>query len=440
MMIKERYPSIFLRLKTLARHLFGPYRVARQRLKAWKESQWQKSVISSEAEKITKVRDKEILRILFVVIHRSTWKTDTLYNILKKDPKFSPCIIVAPDTRNPPEWSNNELNEAFKSFSEKGYEVYLGSLKDDENRVLIQGIGPDIIIFNNPHDRVRPSLRECLLEDYISCYIPYHIEVGNYGGNLPQYNQVFHNAIWKIFSPHAVSKNTYNQVADRKGKNVIVAGYPGLEAIISSDKSERDPWKKRGLKRIIWAPHHSIDMPSLPYSNFLRYAEIFREAVDKYSDEVQWCFKPHPLLKPKLLKHSDWGHARTEEYFDFWENHTNTQIEQGEYHSLFRNSDAMVHDSGSFLAEYIYVNKPVMYLWSSEQLPDFFNQFGNEALDACQRGNNATNIHEFISSVIEGRDIGRLARQAFLENNPVKVSGILPSERIVLELKREIFE
>ncbi|MDB9817226.1 CDP-glycerol glycerophosphotransferase family protein [Amylibacter sp.] len=439
-MIRARYPSVFLGLKTLITPLFRPYRVARQRLKDWKKSQWQKSIISSEAGKITKVRDKEILRILFVVIHRSTWKTDTLYNILKEDPKFSPCIIVAPGTINPPELSKIEQNEAFKSFSGKGYEVYLGSLKDDENRVLIREIGPDIVIFNNPHKLVCPSLREFLLKNYLSCYIPYHIEVGNYGGNIAQYNQDFHNAMWKIFSPHVVSKNTYNQVADRKGENVVVTGYPGLEVLVSGDKSEHDPWKKLGLKRIIWAPHHTIDSPSLPYSNFLRYAEFFRDAVDKYSNEVQWCFKPHPLLKAKLFEHFDWGHARTEEYFDFWENQTNTQIEQGEYNSLFQSSDAMIHDSGSFLAEYIYVNKPVMYLWSSNQLPDFFNRFGSDALDACQRGNNATNIHEFISSVIEGRDIGQLARQAFLENNPVKVSGMLPSERIVLELKREIFE
>ena len=321
-----------------------------------------------------------------------------------------------------------------KYFKTHDIEHVFGSLEDRKNKILIDKLAPDIVIFNNPHGLIPRSLHRDLFGQHLSCYIPYHIEVGRYSDDLPQYNRVFHNTMWKIFSPHRISLETFKKVARRKARNVVVTGYPGLESLcghITDLANAEDPWKPLGLKRIIWAPHHTIDDPELPYSNFLRYAEHFKTLVEDYSDRIQWCFKPHPLLKQKLEKHTDWGHARTEEYFEFWRNHPNVQTELGGYDNLFRHSDALIHDSGSFLAEYIYVDKPVMYLWSSSSVVKFFNKFGIDALNCCERGNDESNISEFIESIIEGRDNCISQRRDFMSKYPVVIGGLLPSDRII---------
>lgn len=405
-----------------------------RKLRAIKERLWEKKIVFLEGGKLDYIRGKEKINVVFIIVHQATWKFDRLYSIMADNPKIHPTVLVAPASRQTAELNKLEIQMCHDYFKKNNIEYVVGSLDDVKNKLMIEKIAPDIVIFNNPHGLTSSSLHRDLFSQYLSCYIPYHIEVGRYSDDFPQYNRVFHNTMWKIFSPHRVSLETFKKVARRKARNVVVTGYPGLESLcgpIIDEANAEDPWKPLGLKRIIWAPHHTIEDPKLPYSNFLRYAEHFKSLVEDYSDRIQWCFKPHPLLKQKLMQHTDWGQARTEEYFEFWRNHSNTQTELGDYSNLFRQSDALIHDSGSFLAEYIYVEKPVMYLWSSSNVVNFFNKFGLDALYCCERGDNENDIRKFIESVLEGRDNHITQRQEFLSKYPVAIDGLLPSDRIL---------
>lgn len=53
-----------------------------------------------------------------------------------------------------------------------------------------------------------------------------------------------------------------------------------------------------------------------------------------------------------------------------------TQLDEGEYESLFYYSDAIIHDSSSFLAEYVFTNKPALYLMNPEKINSLVNDFG----------------------------------------------------------------
>lgn len=84
--------------------------------------------------------------------------------------------------------------------------------------------------------------------------------------------------------------------------------------------------------------------------------------AQKYKDKVQIVFKPHPMLYRTLCEHSEWGKERTDAYYSMWNNMSNTQLEEGDYTELFMQSDAMIHDCGSFILEYLAVDKPCMFL------------------------------------------------------------------------------
>ena len=403
------------------------------------ERSWEYWVASREAEKVRRLKQKGAVHVVFIIIHHATWKADKLYELLFRDPEFHPSVIIAPDMARPVEWAEAYMRMSAEFFQSRGIKYYLASRDEHENTSLVKSINPEIVIFNNPHGLTCRSLHKDLLAQRLACYIPYHMEVGCYNDDQDQYNRPFHNAMWRIFAPHDCSLGTFKRVGRRRGENVVVTGYPGVEALIAQKESKpNDPWRLLGRKRIIWAPHHTIDMPSLPYASFLRYAEYFRKLVEVHAEHVQWCFKPHPLLKPKLIKHPDWGPERTEEYFGFWETHPVTQLELGAYVGLFRNSDAMIHDSGSFLAEYLYVNKPVMFLWSSSHVTRYFNEFGLDALHASERGNDESGIDRFLSDIMEGVDRAAARRSQFLSRHPAIVEGKPPSQRILDELKASL--
>lgn len=389
-------------------------------------------ILSREKNKLANVQAKKVVRVAFVISHYSTWKTGYLYQLLAADSKFSPCIIVAPDIANDISWSDAEASRAYDYFENSNYDVYLGFRDDDSNASLVKKVAPEIVFFNNPHHLISDALYFALIERCLACYIPYHVEVCKYDENQSQYNQSFHNAVWKIFAPHEISLETYKCTQNRKAENVIVTGYPGLEMLINKSP---EIILKREKKKIIWAPHHTVKMPSLPYSNFLRYSDFFLLLAEEYSESVDWIFKPHPLLKTRLIEHENWGKKSTEEYYSIWRNGSNTRLEIDGYAELFKESDAMIHDSGSFLAEYIYVDKPVMYLWSSPNLLNFFNDFGLSALSACDRGDNESDIRRFVEDVLADRDPMKNERQRFIENNPVIIDDTTPSERIMHELK-----
>ena len=385
-------------------------------------------------------RDRTSLRVVFVVLTESTWKLETLLREMEADPAFDTAIAVAAmrtldDTTRQAEYEN-----AMSYFRTRGGAgPVLGTPGE------IAGFDPDIVFLTNPHFVTDPAFHFKLMDRYLCCYVPYHHEVVQYEDNQAQYNQFFHNAMWRIFAPHTVSGRIFRTVSRRKGRNVVVTGYPACEPLLAPPGDEADVWKKqdRDKLKIIWAPHHTIDMPQLPYANFLRYAEAFVALADRYRDRVQWAFKPHPLLRSKLYRHPDWGRERTDAYFGYWAESGHCQLELGSYVDLFRQSDAMIHDSGSFLAEYLYLDKPVMFLQSVENIADFLNDFGLEAFGACEHARRFEEVESFVRALADGSGRARREadfarhpeREAFYERNIAPHFLEAPSRKIARHIK-----
>ena len=151
------------------------------------------------------------------------------------------------------------------------------------------------------------------------------------------------------------------------------------------------------------------------------------EMAKRYSDKVQFVFKPHPLLKNKLCEL--WGSEKTETYYDQWANMENSTIVEGEYVDLFLSSDAMIHDSGSFLIGYLYVNKPVMRTLNDIPLGSMYNQFALNCLDQYYKARCEQDIEQFIQNVINGIDPLKAQRTKFV--NEVLMPKGSPSQNII---------
>lgn len=383
-------------------------------------------------------KGKARLRVVFLVIHRSVWKVDSVFQKMLNDPLFEPIILVCPYTNYDDSRMWDELNETYEYFNSKGYKTVSSYNQETGSWLDLTELEPDIVFFTNPHRLTMRQYYEDAYLKYLTCYVPYSFDVSRYENYQSQYNQYFHNAMWRIFAPHNEGLNIFKQHSQAKGNNVILTGYPFIESIKNA-KDDNFVWKEQSKikKKIIWAPHHTIDMPSLPYASFLKIACFMQQMAIKFSEDVQFAFKPHPILKSKLYNHSDWGKEKTDDFYSFWNASENTQYCDGEYTALFFHSDAMIHDSGSFLAEYLFVKKPVLYTSNLEPsyMREFYNDFGLIALDShfIAAGFNQQNeIEIFIRKIIDAHlEINKKHRD-FIDVNHMSSDA---SDRISSSLK-----
>ena len=56
-------------------------------------------------------------------------------------------------------------------------------------------------------------------------------------------------------------------------------------------------------KCVIYAPHHTLDKDKEPvcFSTFAQNGKKMLEFARKYHKDTVWVFKPHPLLRTKLI-------------------------------------------------------------------------------------------------------------------------------------------
>lgn len=381
-------------------------------------------------ELLQAIKGKEKIKVVFLAIHKSVWKVDPVFKKMLDDPYFEPVILVCPYVQYDRNRMLKGLEDCYEYFKAKEYPVINSYDEGNDKWVTLEVINPDIVFFTNPHNLTRKEYYEDAYLNYLSCYVPYSFDVSRYDNYVAQYNQVFHNAIWLIFAPHNTDLNIYKSYSQGQSNNVVMTGYPFIESFLNKDRSLM-VWKPQNKikKKLIWAPHHTIDTPSLPYASFLKIADFMKDISLQFSSEVQFAFKPHPILKSKLYIHPDWGKEKTDEYYSFWNHADNTQYCDGEYISLFLESDAMIHDSGSFLAEYLFLSKPVLFTSNLdvECMKQFYNDFGLSALHShyiAEGEKQKDKIELFIREVIsKGVEINKSHQSFIIENKACNVAS-----------------
>ena len=177
---------------------------------------------------------------------------------------------------------------------------------------------------------------------------------------------------------------------------------------------------EKGNKKIIWAPHHTIEYPSQKnyFSTFLSFHKSIKELSIKYKNSIDFCFKPHPILKKKLYNHKDWGVKKTNEYFDFWNKSENTILSESGYQDLFIQSDALILDSISFMAEYLYLKKPYCFLTKKKySYTSSLNIIGKKIFEKINKVNNISSLEDFIKNSVLKSDKKQLINQKDILNN-----------------------
>lgn len=379
-----------------------------------------------------KIKGQKI-RIVFLVYSASHWSVDSLYNKLISDPRFEVIILLVPLVERTKEDAVYTYKKSCEFFVEKGYD-FIDSFDSSNMTVMSwENIGgvPDVLIHLSSWNEGIPdcfNIAELPLTT-LNIYIPYAMyTVNSVDGNFIRkfvYDKPFMNIMWRIFVPFDQDKNEYAQFGFLKGINVSVTGYPKMDSLIfCKDYTEDDirrlwkiPTNKKldEIKKVVVTPHYTIlyGGKDLSLSTFHENAYFLLYLAQIYQDKISFVLKPHPNLRMNAVGLGFFAdHEEYDKYIEKWNSLPNAKVlEEREYMDWFATSDGCINDSGSFLLEYQFADKPMLYLRKkSQRLRSSISDLTNYIYNAD--GGDYCGIEHFLSDVIiNGNDYLKESRK-----------------------------
>ena len=269
-------------------------------------------------------------------------------------------------------------------------------------------------------------------------YIPYGFHVSNF--NL--YNTPIYHFGWKLFFETKIYVNLLKSKCWIGIPRGTYSGYPRMDIFFDKSAKFHFDWKiaHPDAKKIIYAPHWSINAVTR-YATF-QWNYQFMYEFAKAHPEISWVVKPHQALFFSVVDNKIFPSTEAfEEYLQKWNELPNAQVYTGAYYQdIFATSDGMIHDSGSFIAEYQYVDKPMIYLTREGTV---YNDLGNEILNVSYLvdGKDFDGIAALMQRVfIKGNDYRAAERKKVFDKylNYPKYNGMLASEFIYKSIADEI--
>lgn len=389
-----------------------------------------KAYLRRKGEYAQLLSEKEVINVAFQVLNLGCWKCDSVLRLMMKHPRFNPVIWLIPE-RNQPEDKVRINHEACrKYFAAQGAKCCSHySMADFPEEDV-----PDVIFTAKPHAHDIFSPHTAALFKKPVCCVHYGMHNTN---DACSYDSPINNMALFNFCENDFVLSQARELMRNGGRNSIATGYPTNDLFLYPETPFPDSWKELegSFKRVIWAPHWSIYknfLPGYESSTFLQMAEPMLRNAERFKGSIQFAFKPHPTLYPMLLQHPDWGEERTKAYYRKWAEMENTQYEDGEYIGLFMHSDAIIHDCGSFILEYLFANKPCMYLQDGSGYANL-NSMTLDALKCYTIGHEPADIERFLEQIERGEDNEALRemRERFIEEYLRPPHGKTAAQNIV---------
>lgn len=398
---------------------------------------------------LRKIRKKYInnekIIIVFLIARPGMWPFDYIFNFFKQDKHFEPYVVVMPDMAMGKEMICN-LNKTNLDLTKRGYTPILGydeltsTFFDLRNK-----LNPDIIFYS---DFWKPHFYDSF---YISNFLDKITLLIDYGFSNMQEEKTccfeLNNLVDIYFRPTQIHVNMAQRLMKNKGKNTVVVGAPKLDERFDKEYQPKNVWKYQTVKkfRIIWAPHHSCNMPKdmYCYNSFWQLHDFMFQLAENFKNNIQIAFRPHPMLYGKVVK--TWGKSAADAYYKKWDLYENTQLyEDGNFIDLFYGSDAMITDSCSFLSEYTAFEKPIFHAETASSRNNF-NDFGNLLYEfiykpsGIKKDDLENGIIDFINNVVIKRhDIYKEKRHKFVKNYLSKYNDNTASLNVYLSIMNYI--
>ncbi len=382
-----------------------------------------------------KIRHKKKIKVGFVSDDPSMWCGDYLYNLFAKNKNCETTFFLClqKSLRGQP-LVLEDFKRGLDGFKSRGINV-VGVVNDEQNFP-----SQDVLIILRPYFQYLPKAFELssIGAETLMFYIPYGFNTS--GWNI--YDTPIYHLGRKLFFDTQFHINLLEKKCRTGMPRGLYSGYPKLDAFYKNPDALKFDWKmtRPDAKKIIWAPHWSIASGIL-YSTFQHNYKFMYEFA-KAHPETSWVVKPHPMLLASAVGHRVFpSNEAFKEYLQAWENLPNAKVFTGSYYQgLFATSDGMIMDCGSWIGEYQYTHKPMIFLTRDTQ---HFNELGDEIMKVLYRvdGRNLKGISELLQKIfIGGEDTMFEARREFFDKhmNYMQTNGMTASDFIFKTIAKEL--
>lgn len=402
---------------------------------AWRNQQLLKEGGRLVAEyRRTGVSDGRI-HVALLETRRGFWLNHaSIYEAMKTDAAFDVQVFAVPKRSPGGDMDWEEYRHLIDFFDREGVPCLrafnLGSGK--WNNPLSFGL-PDVVFLCQAHDFQHNFM-------YGSVYLSRFCKVAILPYGFTMLDLFFRAPCMKncqyIFSENTYLRDLFLTHAPECEDKLIVTGHPSFDAYMRPlAETQRISRKSPKTKfRIIWAPHFTVSGGKTPHqcSTFFKYFELFIQLANEHPD-LEIVMRPHPELFKFMVDCGAKTEREAKDYRARFEALPNAFIHEGaDYISLFRQADAILLDSLSFIAACAPSGIPVCFLESAERTR--VNSIGERLLHADYAAWDAEEIREFVERVVlGGDDYKKKEREA-----AVKKLLYMPPEGAGARIAREI--
>ena len=390
------------------------------------------------------------INIVFI-FYKTYWVNNILYKLFEKDDLFNVTLVITPYGQHYSNQEIKEYNETYQDFKNKGFNIIKGYDEENDKTIDLElECSPDIVFYATDWVDAYPKLLHInnIPQTALICYVPYSFMVSDLFESHTMNSEVIRKA-WKFFCPTEFHKQKIieKNINNLDSGKLIVSNYPKIDGMFLNEFSDESSYWKRNvdldgnvIKRIIWAPHWTLGNGLLNYSTFESNFKFFYNYAES-NPNIEWVFRPHPLLRKSIVDNEILSFEETEDYYKKWDELPNARYYRGtDYASLYEYSDAMITDSGSFLGEYLICNKPGLKLDKKTQKYNEIGELVQQYWYRCN-GNDLEHIEKFINEVILGEnDNLKNLRTEFVYKNLIPKEGITASEVIYNYIKSCLFK
>ena len=358
---------------------------------------------------IEKLRHKQKIKLAFVTDHAATWCGDELYKLFAQNPRFDTTVFLCRGIESTVQDTVHDLEQ----FQAAGINV-AGIFDFD-----VDTPPQDVVIFLRPYlsNFSKNFQADTLTPQTLWIYIHYC-----YGTTtLPYHNSLTFLLTWKFFFDTDLTRKLFDENCDVGIPRGVYSGLPKMDYFFDEAAQKNFPWKmiRPDAKKIIWAPHWTLPKSSCNeiYATFHRNFRFMYEFA-KAHPETSWVVKPHPRLEISAVEAGLFPNVDAyENYLQMWNALPNAQVFTGAYYQpIFATSDGLILDSASFIAEYQFTHKPLIYLLNDGATN--FTELGEKILNVSYivDGKNFDDIAFAIQTIfIDGNDPLKIERQKIFD-------------------------
>ncbi len=314
------------------------------------------------------------LRVSFIVSERAKWNTQGVLELLAERGAEVGVTLMRMERQGESEQdARTTYAEERRFFSELGVPVTAGYDWDAQRHLPPESIDADVVFLQQPW-RMEQFPRR-LLGRALTSYLHYGIALMD---NTDMHYAIpgFHPYLWRHYAPTEYHRDMHLEVDPSAWDRSRVVGYPKLDRYLDPPPTTSHLWSDTSetRHRVVVAPHHSVGPTGLKMSTFAWSGPALLSLARGRAD-VSWLYKPHPRLRHAVVTNDVMSRADFDAYERSWAQLPNVAVYTGpDYLDAFRTSDALITDSGSFLAEYAPTGRPIIRLRRGDSIG--FNRAG----------------------------------------------------------------